>query len=327
MENSNKIPIFPPYLGVTIGIFAVSSASIFIKFAQLEVASIVIAAYRLGLATLLLAPLIIVRHKGKIKALPKSMKLLGVVSGVLLAVHFSAWIKSLEFTTVTSSVVLVTTTPLWVAMAAPFTLKEKITKAVWAGLVLALFGTVVIGLGDICLQEDGSVMCPALVSIFQGKAVIGDVLAVIGAWGAAGYVIIGRKLRSKLDVAPYIFLVYGVAAIVLLGMMLLSGEKMIGFSNHTTIILVLLAVVPQLIGHTTFNWALGFLPAAIVSISLLGEPIGSTILAFIVLDETPNTIQVLGTVLIFSGILIASNSKREIKLIENDAGSIEILHE
>lgn len=327
MENSNKTPTIPPYLGVAIGILAVSSASVFIKFAQLEAASIVIAAYRLGLAALVLSPVVVIRYRGELSSLPRPMKWLGAVSGLLLAIHFSTWIKSLEFTSVTSSVVLVTTTPLWVAIAAPFTIKESITKKVWTGLALALLGTVVIGLSDVCLFEGKSIVCPPLRSFFQGDAVVGDLLAVIGAWSAAGYVIIGRKLRSTLDLTPYIFLVYGVAAIFLIGMMFVSGEKYFDFSAQTYIYLVLLALVPQLIGHSTFNWALGFLPAAIVAISLLGEPIGSSILAYLILDEVPGSLQIFGTILIFGGILIASNSKQTEKLIENDSGQIDLLHE
>lgn len=311
MENSNKTPIFPPYLGVLIGILAVSSASIFIKFAQNEVASIVIAAYRLSLAALVLAPIVGIRYRGTLQSLPKSLMSLGLLSGLLLAIHFSSWIKSLEYTSVTSSVVLVTTTPLWVAIAAPFTLNEKISRKVVAGLLLALLGTFVIGVSDVCALDEGHLVCPPFESFFHGEAILGDFLAIVGAWGAAGYVIIGRKLRRSLAVIPYIFLVYGVAAVILIGMMFVSGEQILGFSGKSYLYLILLALLPQLVGHSIFNWALGFLPAAIVAISLLGEPIGSTILAYVFLSERPGGIQLLGTVLIFGGILVASSTKQE----------------
>ncbi|MCB2180041.1 DMT family transporter [bacterium] len=290
---------------------AVSSASIFIKFAQVEVASIVIAAYRLSLAALILAPIVGIKYRGILKSLPPSVKWLGLASGFLLAIHFAAWIKSLEYTSVTSSVVLVTTTPLWVAIAAPFAIKETISRKVMAGLVLALAGTFVIGMSDICAIVGDQLVCPPFVDIFKGEALLGDFLAILGAWGAAGYVIIGRKLRRSMPVVPYIFLVYGVAAVFLVGMMLIGGEQIWGFSGKIYLYLVLLAVLPQLVGHSIFNWALGFLPAAIVAISLLGEPIGSSILAYFFLAEVPGEIQLMGTVLIFGGILIASSSKQE----------------
>lgn len=323
MKKSNKSPILSPYFGLLIGILAVSSASIFIKFAQNEASSIVIAAYRLSLAALILLPVIAVRFRSEIRSLPRSLLWLTVVSGFFLAIHFSSWIKSLEFTSVTSSVVLVTTTPLWVAIAAPFTIRESISRRVALGLILALLGAVVIGLSDVCVLGGASLSCPPVKSFFEGKAVLGDLLAVVGAWSAAGYVIIGRKLRRSLSVLPYIFLVYGVGALFLVGMMLLSGEPIGGFSGQTYLFLVLLALVPQLIGHSIFNWALGFLPAAIVAISLLGEPVGSSILAYVFLDESPGEIQIIGSIFIFSGILIASNSK-QVDPPVIDSGTLEL---
>jgi drug/metabolite transporter (DMT)-like permease len=150
--------------------------------------------------------------------------------------------------------------------------------------------------------------CPPFRNFIEGDAFIGDVLALFGAWSAAGYVIIGRKLRKNLSLTPYIFLVYGMAAIVLILVVTFSGKTYRGFEVETYIWLVLLALIPQLIGHSAFNWALGFLPAAIVAISLLGEPIGSTVLAYIFLREIPGWLQILGAILIFIGIFIASKT-------------------
>lgn len=308
MENNNMNPTISPYLGLFIGIMAVSSASIFIRFAQQEVASIVIAGYRLGIAVLILAPFALMRHKRRLSALTREEGLLAVLSGLLLAVHFATWIKSLEFTSVTSSVVLVTTTPLWVALLSPFTLKESISKNVIIGLVLALFGTFMIGIGDLCLAS-GDFSCPPINYFFNGDAFIGDFLAIMGAWSAAGYVIIGRKLRKNMRMTPYIFLVYGMAALILVVLVVVSGEAYFGFNFQTYSWLILLALIPQLVGHSAFNWALGYLPAAFVAITLLGEPIGSSILAYFILDEIPGWIQIIGTFLIFGGIVVASMTR------------------
>jgi len=309
MEKESKKLLIPPHLGILFGILAVSTASIFIRFAQQqEVASIVIAAYRLGIATLVLGPFVLFSHRQEIGNLSPSELRFSLLSGLFLAIHFAAWISSLEFTSVASSVVLVTTTPLWVAIFSPLALNEKITREVSVGLGVALLGTVIIGLSDVCLIGPGLV-CPPLKEFFAGDAVWGDFLALVGAWTAAGYVLIGRRVRSRMSLAPYIFIVYGMAALILVVLMVASGEPFYGFEPMTVTWLVLLALIPQLIGHSTFNWALGYLPAAYVAITLLGEPIGSTILAYIFLAEVPGTLLMVGAILIFGGILIASMKK------------------
>ncbi len=305
MSSSEKHTRVPPQLGIFFGILAVSTASIFIRFAQGEVASIVIAAYRLGLSALVLMPLTAIKYRKELSGLSVKDLRLGLLSGLFLAIHFATWITSLEFTTVASSVVLVTTTPLWVALLSPFTIKEAISSTILLGLGFAMAGTVVVGLSDVCTFER-TLHCPALSEFFNGQAFWGDILALFGAWAAAGYVLIGRKLRSGLSLLPYIFVVYGMAAVILVGLMVLSGKPIIGFSPDTYLWLVLLALIPQLLGHSIFNWALGFLPAAYVAVTLLGEPIGSTILAYIIMNEVPSAFKLFGAILIFGGILIAS---------------------
>ena len=290
------------------GILAVSVASIIIRLTQDQVSSIVIAAYRLGISTVVLAPFAVIRHRAALRSLSRRELGLGLLSGVFLALHFATWITSLEYTSVVSSVVLVTTTPLWVALLSPLTLKESISKMVAVGLLLALAGTVVIGLGDVCVIKD-RLVCPPFSTFIAGEAFLGDLLALLGAFAAAGYVLIGRSLRAKLSLVPYVFLVYGAAAVILVGMAAASGEPMAGFSREVFLLLALLALVPQLLGHSTFNWALGYLPAAYVAVTLLGEPIGSTILAYLILGEVPGKITLFGAILVFGGILIASRTE------------------
>jgi len=308
MKNETKSPQIPPKLALIFGILAVSAASIFVRYAQVEASSLVIAGYRLGIATLILAPLMYVRHRHELRSLSRQDLLLSLLSGVFLAIHFATWITSLEFTTVASSVVLVTTTPLWVAILSPVLLKESITRQIAFGLVIATVGTVIIGLSDVCNITE-SLSCPPLIKFFEGKAIFGDFLALVGAWAAAGYMIIGRNLRPKLSLIPYIFIAYGTAAVILVGLMFGRGLQMFGFSSEIYLWLILLAVVPQLLGHSTFNWALGYLPAAFVAIALLGEPIGSTILAYFLLSEVPTLLTLFGAILILAGILIASQNE------------------
>ena len=304
-----KRPPIPPFVAILFGILAVSTASIFIRYAQKEAASLVIAAWRLSVATLVLAPIAISRRRAELAALNRRDFLLALLSGVFLAVHFATWITSLQYTSVASSVVLVSTTPLWVALLSPFVLKESIGKAVLVGMVLALMGGVIVGISDTCVVSAGRLSCPSLAEFLHGQAFLGDILAVIGAIAAAGYLLIGRNLRARTSLISYISLVYGMAALVLVIIMFIAGLRPFGYPPQTYLWFILLGLVPQLLGHSTFNWALGYLSAAYVAITLLGEPIGSTILAYLLLQEKPTMLKVIGGALILIGIYIASRSE------------------
>lgn len=293
-----------------IAILAVSTASIFIRFAQADGApSLVIAALRLTFAVLLLAPVALTRHRAEIKSFTRNQITLGIISGLFLAVHFATWISSLEYTSVASSVVFVSTGPLWVALLSPMLLNEKLTRAAIVGLGLAILGGTVVGVSDACVIQNG-LQCPGLSQVMQGRAVWGNFLALAGAWAVTGYLIIGRKLRAGMSLVPYIFLVYGMAAAALIVIMLAAGNSPFGYGPQTYGWIFLLAALPQLIGHSTYNWALRYLPAAFVAVTTLGEPIGSAILAFFLLSETPSSATVIGGMLILLGIYLASRTKQ-----------------
>jgi drug/metabolite transporter (DMT)-like permease len=307
--DSPKHPPVPPFVAILFGILAVSTASIFIRFAQKEATSLVIAAWRLTVASIILIPVAAATHKRELTSLTRNELLLALLSGVFLALHFATWITSLQYTTVASSVVLVSTIPLWVALFSPFTINEPIRRAVLIGLILALLGGMVVGISDSCSISGGRIICPSLADFMRGRAFLGDLLAICGAIAGAGYMLIGRKLRAKMSLISYISLVYGMAAIVLVIIMFSARENPFGYSPPIYLWLILLALVPQLIGHSTFNWALGYLSAAFVSITLLGEPIGSIILAYFILHEKPTLIKLIGGGLILVGIYIASRSE------------------
>jgi drug/metabolite transporter (DMT)-like permease len=297
-------------LSLCAGIFASSTAAIIIRFAQGAGApSLVIAAGRLSIAALILAPFVFSRHLQEIKNITRREWFLAILSGIFLSIHFATWITSLEYTSIASSVVLVSTTPLWVALFSPLVLNERLGWLAIAGLLLALIGGTIIGVSDSCSFQNGQVLCPSVDSFFAGRAFLGDLLALAGAWMAAGYMIIGRKLRARLPLLPYVFIVYGIAAVVLLGIVVISREPLFGYSPLVYVWLILLALVPQLLGHTTFNWVLKYLPASFVSVALLGEPIGSTIFAVIIFRETPGLIKIGGAILILFGIWIVSRNK------------------
>lgn len=305
----NRQPRVAPLIVLAFGILAVSTSSILIRNAQVYAPSLVIAAYRLALASLFLSPLALTRHRGELAAFSRRETGLALLSGIFLALHFATWISSLEFTTVASSVVLVTTTPLWVALLSPITLHEPLSRPVLIGMALALVGGVIVGLSDTCTWSGSALICPPLEEFVRGRAFLGDLLALSGALMAAGYIIIGRRLRVGMSLISYIFVVYGMAAIVLVALMFSAGQEPFGYPPATYFWLILIALIPQLLGHSSFNWALGYLSAAYVSISLLGEPIGSTILAYFLLDETPGMMKIIGAILILSGIYVASRSQ------------------
>ncbi len=310
MENAHNRPFVSPFVVIAFGILAVSTASVFIRFAQDHASSLVIAAYRLTLASIVLTPIAIHRHKSDLQKLSRRDFILGLISGAFLAIHFATWITSLEYTSVANSVVIVTTTPMWVALLAPLILRETLHRNVIAGLAVALLGGMIVGLSDACAVEGWAVACPDFSYFLQGNLFLGNTLALFGAWSAAGYLLIGRRLRGKMSLIPYIFLVYGFAALFLVGIMLAAGESPFGYPPATYLWFLLLALVPQLLGHSSFNWALGYLPAAFVSITLLGEPIGTIILAYLILDEIPGALNLFGAILILIGIYITSTQPK-----------------
>jgi len=308
LKTSIKIS---PILGLCFGILAVSTASIFIRFAQAGAPSLVIAAGRLSIATLLLMPFVLARSWREIRAIPKRTFGFLALAGIFLGLHFATWITSLEYTSVASSVVLVATAPLWVALLSPIFLKEKTNRAVFLGLVISLAGSMIVGLNSACHFTGGQVECIRLGSLFSGRGFIGNLLALAGAFCSSGYLMIGRRLRNDLSLPVYTFLVYGTAALVLVIMVMLSGTPIGTYSAPTWLWIILLALVPQLLGHSTFNYFLKSLSAAFVSIALLGEPIGTVILAFLFLHESPSWLEICGGILILVGIFVASRSTNQ----------------
>jgi drug/metabolite transporter (DMT)-like permease len=303
-------PTIPPAAAILIGILAASTSSIFIRFAQEQAASLAIAAYRLSLATLLLTPFMLRQPRNVWPSTRRSWAL-GSLSGFFLAVHFASWIGSLEFTSVASSVVLVQTAPLFVAILSPIVLRETPSPRVWIGLLIAFTGGVLIAFGDSCTVQAG-IHCPPLSQLLGGTALYGDLLALIGGLAGAAYLIIGRNVRAQLDLIPYVSIVYGSAALILTIWAVAAGVQLFGFQINTYIWFLLLALLPQLLAHTTYNWALKYLPATSVSLSLLGEPISAAILAWLLLGEAVPGLRILGGVIVLAGIIMAvvSNSEK-----------------
>lgn len=290
-----KKHLLPPPLVLVVGILAVSVSAILIRFAQGDAPSLVIAAGRTTIASLLLLPFCLGWRRAELRRMSRTEWRLALLAGALLGVHFASWISSLAYTTVASSTVLVTTSPLWVGIASPFLLKEKMSRSLVAGIALALVGSAIIALWDVG-GSGGS----------GSRPLLGNFLALVGAWMAAIYLIIGRRLRAHLSLLTYTTVVYGTAALFLLAAVILSGYPLIGYEPRTLALFLLMALGPQLLGHSSFNWALAFLPASYVAVTLVSEPIGSSLLAYLFFQEKPGTGVWIGGSLIILGLLAAS---------------------
>lgn len=295
-----------PSVILAVGILAVSSASLFIRFAQREMPSLVIAALRLGFASLLMGPLILKKYSTDFLKIQWNDWLKIVIAGFLLAVHFASWITSLEYTSVASSVVLVTTTPIWVALFSPILLKESPGRNTVIGLVVAIIGGLVVSLAKECVLADFTFSCPSLSGSVTPIAIFGNLLALAGAICAALYLIISRVLRKTIILSVYVYSIYSVAALFLIMFVGIAGLSFYPYSLVGFAFCLALAVFPQIVGHTSLNWALAFLPVGIVAIVLLGEPIGSIILAAIFLNESPSFVELAGGSIILLGIYLAS---------------------
>jgi drug/metabolite transporter (DMT)-like permease len=285
----------PAYLGVGFGVLNVSFAAILIRLAQADAHSLAIAAWRLTLASLILTPIVLATRRSEIVSLARRDCVLMAASGALLAVHFASWITSLAYTTVAASVALVSTTPIFVGLASRMLLREPLPRAMIAAITIATIGSAVIGLGD----------------LGRGAHHLqGDLLAIVGAISGAGYFLIGRRLRGGISLPAYVYPVYGAAAVVLLAWLFASGLDPLPATPRAWVWIALMAVGPQLLGHSALNWALRYLSATYVTIATLAEPIGSTLLAWLLLAETPSALTLAGGAVVLIGVAVASRAER-----------------
>lgn len=265
-----------------LGVLSVSGASVLFKFATAE--PLVVAMYRLAFSVVLLGIPLLWRRAGRIA---RKDLLLSLLSGVFLAAHFGTWFFSLKMTSVSSSTVLVTMHPFIVLLYGYFAWGERTRGWAVAGVALAVLGAVLVSWGDFRLDA---------------RALMGDLLAFLGAVTVSGYFLIGRHLRQRLGAVEYSVLAYASAAAVLLVAAMAWGSPLTGFAPTNWWIFTALAVFPTIFGHTLFNWALKFVPASVISVSILGEPIGASILAWIIWRTAPGPMSLLGGTLILTGV-------------------------
>jgi drug/metabolite transporter (DMT)-like permease len=287
------------YAALGLGVIIVSSSSILTRYAQAAgVSSLSIAAIRLVLAAAVLTPFALARSASEIRALSKNDVLLGLAAGGLLAAHFATWISSLAYTSVASSTALVTTNPIWIALASVIIFQEHIRSGLIAAIGFAVCGSILIFLAE--GNSGGAHPDPQL----------GNTLALIGSLAVSGYLLIGRSLRRRLSLLAYIWVVYTGAALALIGIALIAQQPLWGFSPAAWAFLVAIAMGPQLMGHTVFNWALKQVSATFIALAILGEPVGAAILALFLFGEGFSVLQVCGFVLLLAGIYLGARSEQ-----------------
>jgi len=281
----------PPYLWPVIlaGIIAISFAAVLIKSCQAP--PLAIALYRLGISSLLLLPVFAVK-KG-FKDLKKSDILWAALSGFFLSLHFILWIYSLSYTSVASSVVFVTTNPLFVSLLGWLLFRERPGARVFFAIILVLLGG-----GLIAGKSD-----------LTGSANFGNLLALGGAVMASCYLLVGRYLRSRMGIIPYITLCYGTTSLIILAAALAFNVRLWGFDGRTWLFFLLLAIGPQLVGHSSFNWGLKYFSTPKIAMLIITEPVGSALLAWAILKQMPTVFEAIGGLLILGGVYLTVSEK------------------
>ena len=282
-----------PLLLLLLGVISVSFAAIFIRLA--EAPALVIAMYRLVIASLLILPFTWKSAATALKSIDGRTVIQVIMAGVFLAAHFMLWITSLEYTSIASSVILVTAHPVFVAAVSYVLWKEKLNRLSILGIIIAMAGIVTISGGGLALGS----------GVF-----IGNTMALTAGLFAASYLMIGRVVREKINAAAYLLSVYGTAAAVLLALTLLTGAELTGYSQTTYVMFFLLAIIPQLLGHSSFNLAARIMPVTIVSVAILGEPVGATLLGIFILGERPGAAEIIGGGVILLGIYLVLKGGR-----------------
>ena len=283
---------------LSVGVLVIATASILIRYAQnAQVPSLSIAAIRLGVSAAVLSVIVALRYAQWPQGITMRHGWLAVLSGACLAAHFATWITSLQYTSVASSAALVATTPLWVGIVARVWFKEALNRYRIIGMALTIAGSIGIAVSD----QTASVGTNPL---------LGNLLAIVGAISGSAYFLLGRGLRSDIPLLHYIWMTYGAAALVLLVAALGFGYTTVPAAGMTWLVLIGLALGPQLLGHTSINYAMRHLSALLVTIALLGEPVGSAILAFVLFQEQVAPLQVVGLVGLLLGIAVTAVGER-----------------
>ncbi|WP_077619182.1 DMT family transporter [Bacillus sinesaloumensis] len=289
-------PKINPYFVLAIGVIAVSTSAIFVKLANAPAP--VIAFYRLFFTVLLMLPIFLWKHVNELKVITRRDWLFSAISGIFLALHFILWFESLNYTSVTSSTVLVTMQPVFAFVGTFFLFKEKIGIGAILSTCLALVGSIIISWGDFQVS---------------GSALYGNFLAIISCMMITAYLLFGQTVLKRLSLIAYTFVVYSFSTITLFLYVVILNHPLGGYAGVDWIYFLLLAIIPTLLGHNLFNWSLKWVSTSTISVSILFEPVGAAILAYFILSETILYTQIIGGFIIITGIWLYSFGERKKK--------------
>jgi drug/metabolite transporter (DMT)-like permease len=288
-----------PYMALAIGVVTVSTSAIFVKLAEAPAG--VIAFYRLLFSVLLIMPIFLYKYMQELKVITKRDWIFSIVAGIFLAFHFILWFESLNYTSVASSTVLVTLQPLFAFIGTYIFFKEKLSpKSITSGAI-AIIGSIIISWGDFRIS---------------GMALFGDILALVACALVTAYLLFGQDVRKRLSLITYTFIVYGVSTIALFFYVVLTGESFTGYSQMDWLWFLLLAIIPTLLGHSLFNWAIKYISTNVISMSILFEPIGAAILAYFVLQEYITWTQFTGGMLVMLSVAYFLRDNKKGKPLE-----------
>ncbi|QLG62561.1 DMT family transporter [Halorarum salinum] len=293
----------PPLAALAVAVVAVSTSAILVEWSRAP--SLVKALYRVVFTLAILLPVALGRpsDRAAFRRLRPLDALVAAISGLALAVHFASWFESLRWTSVAASVTLVQAQPLFVVLGAWALLDERVTRRTVAGILVALAGMAVMSGGDVVLGT---------AALVGERPLFGNALAVVGAVTAAGYVLAGRSLRQRLPLLPYVLVVYATCALALLAATLGRGHPLAGYPPREWLLFLGMAAGPGLFGHTVINWALAHVESSVVSVSLLGEPVGSTLLAVVLLSEFPTPVTVVGGAVVLAGVYVTTTARASV---------------
>ena len=302
MRENSVPPRWLPFVVLGVGLLAISFGAILARLAQgAGLPSLAIAALRLGLAALIVSPLALWQSRRALLSMTSRQLRLTLGAGFFLAVHFASWISSLEYTSVASSTALVTTNLLWIAIAAYLFSGEKPGRLMALGMVVSLSGSLLIFWSD--SGNSSSRGAPG------SNPLLGNALAVFGSWCFSAYLLIGRRLRADLSLAAYVWLAYGAAAVILLLACGVAAVPLTGYGAPAYWFALGLALGPQLLGHTAYNWSLKHVSPSFVALVTLGEPVGCAALAWFFFDESFALLQGIGFILLLGGIYLAARGE------------------
>ena len=300
MPESSSPPRWLPFVVLGIGLIAISFGAILARFAQgYGLPSLTIATLRLGLAALLISPVALYKSRRALLSLNRRQVLLTLGAGFFLALHFATWISSLEYTSVASSTALVTTNLLWIGIASFVLFGDKPSRLMGIGMAVSLSGSLLIFWSDNA-QGGGA----------QGSnPLLGNALAIIGSWCFSTYLLLGRRLRADMPLPAYVWLAYGTAALFLLLACRGADIPLSGYSLPAYLVALGMALGPQLLGHTSYNWSLKHVSPTFVAVVTLGEPVGSAAMAWVFFGESFALLQGIGFVLLLAGIYLAARGE------------------